>query len=74
VYAVHPYQHGISDESSWDVEFGTPSTKLPVWADEWSVPTQLALGLGNLPDYQVAVDFLNYAQLHSIPICTGGLM
>ena len=71
VYAVHPYQHGLSDESQWDAEFGSPSATLPVWADEWSAPTQLALGLGTLPSYQVAVDFLNYARLHSIPICTG---
>jgi hypothetical protein len=72
VYAVHPYQHGISDdESSWDAEFGIPSKTLPVWADEWSAPTQLPLGLGGLDDFQVAVDFLNYARLHSISICTG---
>lgn len=72
VYAVHPYQHGISaDESSWDAEFGTPSATLPVWANEWSAPTQLPLGLGELNDFQVAVDFLNYARAHSISICTG---
>jgi hypothetical protein len=71
VYAVHPYQHGLSDESAWDAEFGTPSTMLPVWADEWSAATGLALGLGNLPDYHIAVDFLNYARAHSISICTG---
>lgn len=71
VYAVHPYQHGLSDESLWDEEFGKPSKSVPVWADEWSAPTGLALGLGNLSDYQVAVDFVNYVRSHSIPICTG---
>ena len=71
VYAVHPYQHGLLDESLWDEEFGKPSTLVPVWADEWSAPTGLALGLGDLQDFQVAVDFVNYAQAHSIPICTG---
>lgn len=71
VYAVHPYPHGLKDESLWDQEFGIPSQTLPVWADEWSAPTGLDLGLGNLPDFQVAVDFVNYAQAHSIPICTG---
>ena len=71
VYAVHPYQHGLSDESLWDEEFGNPSTIVPVWADEWSAPAGLALGLGDLHDFQVAVDFVNYAQAHSIPICTG---
>jgi endoglucanase len=71
VYAVHPYQHGLKDESLWDEEFGIPSKTLPVWADEWSAPTELRLGLGSLNDFQVAVDFVNYAQAHSIPICTG---
>jgi endoglucanase len=71
VYAVHPYQHGLKDESLWDEEFGIPSKTLPVWADEWSAPTELRLGLGTLNDFQVAVDFVNYAQAHSIPICTG---
>jgi endoglucanase len=71
VYAVHPYQHGSSDESQWDADFGTPSTHVPVWADEWSAPTGLALGLGNLPSYQVAVDLLNYLSNHSISLCTG---
>ena len=46
VYAVHPYQQGSSDESQWDAEFGIPSTRVPVWADEWSAPTGLKLGLG----------------------------
>ena len=71
VYAVHPYQHGITDESHWDGEFGIPSMSMPVWADEWSAPEGLALGLGSLTDYQVAVDFLNYLRAHSISLCTG---
>jgi hypothetical protein len=71
VYAVHPYQHGLADESQWDNDFGTPSMSMPVWADEWSAPTQLPLGLGSLESYQVAVDLLNYLRLHSIPLCTG---
>jgi hypothetical protein len=71
VYAVHPYQHGLSDESQWGNEFGTPSMRVPVWADEWSAPTQLPLGLGTLESYQVAVDLLNYLRLHFIPLCTG---
>ncbi|HET8638430.1 MAG TPA: cellulase family glycosylhydrolase [Acidobacteriaceae bacterium] len=71
VYAVHPYQHGSADESQWDAEFGIPSATLPVWADEWSAPTQLQLGLGTLTSYQVAVDLVNYLRAHSIPLCTG---
>ena len=71
VYAVHPYQHGSADESQWDAEFGIPSATLPVWADEWSAPTQLQLGLGTLTSYQVAVDLVNYLRVHSIPLCTG---
>jgi len=42
-----------------------------VWADEWSAPTQLQLGLGTLTNYQVAVDLVNYLRVHSIPLCTG---
>jgi endoglucanase len=71
VYAVHPYQQGSADESQWDADFGIPSTKVPVWADEWSAPTGLNLGLGSLTSYQVAVDLLNYLRVHSIPLCTG---
>lgn len=71
VYAVHPYQHGSADESQWDAEFGIPSASLPVWADEWSAATDMQLGLGSLPSYQVAVDLLNYLRAHSIPVCTG---
>lgn len=71
VYAVHPYQHGFTDESQWDAEFGIPSQTLPVWADEWSAPEGLKLGLGTLTDYQVAVDLLNYFNAHSISLCTG---
>lgn len=71
VYAVHPYQQGSPDESQWDAEFGIPSTKVPVWADEWSAPTGLALGLGSMTSYQVAVDLLNYLRAHSISLCTG---
>jgi hypothetical protein len=44
---------------------------VPVWADEWSAPTGLALGLGSLTSYQVAVDLLNYFRAHSISLCTG---
>lgn len=71
VYAVHPYPDGSADESAWDPEFGIPSQTLPVWADEWSAATGQKIGLGTLPNYQVAVDFLNYIRLHSIPICAG---
>ncbi|HEX7934527.1 MAG TPA: cellulase family glycosylhydrolase [Paraburkholderia sp.] len=71
VYAVHPYQQGTSDESQWDQQFGTPSTQVPVWVDEWSAPTGLKLGLGSMTSYQVAVDLLNYVRAHSIPLCTG---
>lgn len=71
VYAVHPYQHGFTDESQWDAGFGIPSKMLPVWADEWSAPEGLQLGLGSLTDYQVAVDLLNYLNAHSISLCTG---
>lgn len=71
VYAVHPYQQASSDESQWDADFGTPSTRVPVWADEWSAPTGLRIGLGSLTSYQVAVDLLNYLRAHSISLCTG---
>jgi hypothetical protein len=71
VYAVHPYQHGLADESQWDNEFGIPSMNMPVWADEWSAPEGLPLGLGSLTNYQVAVDLLNYLRTHSISLCTG---
>lgn len=71
VYAVHPYQHGSADESQWDAEFGIPSASMPVWADEWSAATDMQLGLGSLPGFQVAVDLLNYLRAHSIPLCTG---
>lgn len=73
VYAVHPYQHGLSDESHWEEDFGTPSKSIPVWADEWSAPTDIALGLGKLRNYQVAVDLLNFLREHSIPLCTGAI-
>ena len=71
VYAVHPYQGGSADETQWDTEFGKASATMPVWADEWSAPTELSLGLGALPDYQVAVDLVNYLSAHSISLCTG---
>jgi hypothetical protein len=45
--------------------------KMPVWADEWSVPEGLPLGLGALTNYQVAVDLLDYLRTHSISLCTG---
>jgi endoglucanase len=73
VYAVHPYQHGLSGESNWEDDFGTPSETIPVWADEWSAPTELALGLGTLQSYQVAVDLLNFLREHSIPLSTGAI-
>ena len=73
VYAVHPYQHGFVDESHWEEDFGTPSKTIPVWADEWSAPTDIPLGLGTLPSYQEAVDLLNFLREHSIPLCTGNI-
>jgi endoglucanase len=76
VYAVHPYQHGLSlsDESSqWEEDFGTPSKTIPVWADEWSAPAGIQLGLGSLPNYTEAVDLLNFLREHSIPLCTGAI-
>jgi endoglucanase len=71
VYAVHPYLHGMTDESHWEEDFGTPSKTIPVWADEWSAPTDISLGLGSLQSYQPAVDLLNFLREHSIPLCTG---
>lgn len=71
VYAVHPYPDGSADESQWAPDFGVASQTLPVWADEWSAATGQAIGLGSLPNYQVAVDFLNYLQANSIPLCAG---
>ncbi|RYF05222.1 MAG: hypothetical protein EOO77_28625 [Oxalobacteraceae bacterium] len=71
VYAVHPYQRGSDDESKWDTDFGIPSTKMPVWADEWSAGFGADIGLGNLTSYQVAVDLLNYLRDHSIPLGGG---
>jgi endoglucanase len=74
IYAVHPYLHGLADESShWEEDFGTPSKTIPVWADEWSAPTDIPLGLGTLPSYQEAVDLLNFLREHSIPLCTGAI-
>ncbi|MFZ0662073.1 MAG: hypothetical protein WAM66_05225 [Acidobacteriaceae bacterium] len=64
-------QHGSADESQWDAEFDIPSATLPEWADEWSAPTKLQLGLGTLTSYQVAADLVNYLRAHSIPLCTG---
>lgn len=71
VFAVHPYQHGLTDESQWDADFGVPSGSVPVWADEWSAPEGIALGLSSQTNYQVAVDLLNYLRTHSISLCTG---
>ncbi len=71
VFAIHPYQDGSDDETHWDANFGIPSTQMPVWADEWSAATDFDLDLGTLPDYQVAVDLLNYLRMHNIPLCTG---
>ncbi len=72
VYAVHPYPVGSADESQWDRQFGIPSQSLPVFADEWAAPAGLALGLGNLPSYQVAVDLVNYLRVHKIPLGGAG--
>ncbi|PMS15502.1 hypothetical protein C0Z18_27090 [Trinickia dabaoshanensis] len=71
VYAVHPYQNGSANESQWDTQFGQASSRVPVWADEWSAPTGMSLGLGNLTSFDVAVDLLNYLRAHSISLCTG---
>jgi hypothetical protein len=79
VYAVHPYPDGSADESSWDLDFGNASQTLPVWADEWSAGTDQSIGLGNgmgnapgnLCNYQVAVDFLNYIRAHGIALGAG---
>lgn len=71
VFAVHPYQNSSLDESQWDAQFGIPSKTMPVWADEWSAPEGIALGLGPQTHYQVAVDLLNYLRVHGISLCTG---
>ena len=77
VYAVHPYPHGMDNESQWAAQFGNESMTLPVYADEWSAQSgvppsgQTPLGLGDLPTYQVAVDLLNYLRDHEIPLCAG---
>lgn len=71
VYAVHPYPDGSADESSWDADFGIPSQTIPVWADEWSAGTVQKIGLGSLPNYQVAVDFLNYIRARKIGLGAG---
>ena len=68
VYAVHPYPRGSADESQWDVRFGNLSSHVPVYADEWSAPAGVPLGLGQLPDYKVAVDLLNYVRTHGISL------
>ena len=49
VYAVHPYEGGSADESQWDTEFGNPSANMPVWADEWSAPTEVVSRAGHPP-------------------------
>ena len=68
VYAVHPYAHGSSDETMWDVRFGNLSSFAPIYADEWSAEARTKLGLGTLPDYHVAVDLLNYLRRHNISL------
>ena len=68
VYAVHPYAYGSPDESLWDVQFGNISSFAPVYADEWSAEARTKLGLGALPNYQVAVDLLNYLRRHNISL------
>ena len=70
VYAVHPYPHQMpADPQLWDIRFGNASRTIPVDADEWSakggVPaTGPVLGLGSLPTYDVAVQFLDYVRAH----------
>jgi hypothetical protein len=71
VYAVHPYQDGSADESTWDADFGDASQRVPVWADEWSAATNQKIGLEGLCNYQVAVDFLNYIRAHNIGLGAG---
>ena len=71
VYAVHPYPRGSADESKWDLHFGNLSSSVPVYADEWSAETGVALGLGSLPNYQVAVDLLNYVRTHNVSLGAG---
>lgn len=68
VYAVHPYAYGSSDESLWDLQFGNLSSFAPVYADEWSAEARTKLGLGDLPDYHIAVDLLNYLRRHNISL------
>jgi len=78
VYAVHPYFDGKNKERLWDSEFGDVSRRLPVFADEWSAPSDSKLGLGKpgtprccLQTYQESVDFLNYIRDHRIPLAGG---
>jgi len=71
VYAVHPYQRGTDDESKWDIDFGIPATKMPVWANEWSAGFGADIGLGDLKSYQVAVDLVNYLRDRAIPLGGG---
>jgi hypothetical protein len=73
IYAVHPYQRGLAVESNWEADFGAPSKTIPVWADEWSAPTDVPLALGTLRSYKVAVDLLNFLRDHSIPLSTGAI-
>lgn len=70
-YAVHPYQMGSNQESSWGQRFGLESQSVPVIVTEWSAQTDSYVGLRNLPTYQVAVDLLNYLSSHSIPLSAG---
>lgn len=78
VYAVHPYFDGMDKEWLWDTEFGNASQTPPVFADEWSAPSESKLGLGKpgtsarcLATYQESVDFLNYIRTHHIPLAGG---
>ena len=71
VYAVHPYPRGSADEGQWGVRFGNLSSSVPVYADEWSAEAGVAIGLGSLPNYQVAVDLLNYVRTHNISLGAG---
>lgn len=70
-YAVHPYPDGSANQTDWGSAFGNASTWLPVFADEWSAKANTKIGLGDLPSFQVAVNFLNYIRFRNIPLAGG---
>lgn len=71
VYGVHPYPRG-SANPPYDTQFGNISRSLPVFATEWSAgENNGSLGLGSLPNYDVAVSLLNYLTSHVIPLSAG---